>query len=390
MPQTERPNRPAGIDVPLNGPAPRTLDETPGFEEKRLWVLGARDPEMALIERILHVLGETYTYATVDGERVQPFNAYRADGLAEFEMPSADFMSPPPKFCVVECGGPIAPNFKVWRCDHHKPGDHGYGAAPLEYFGGSSIGQVLHYLAMARVFTAEQVKAIGLVRTRHERNPRWPGNQETGMVAIKLATKAEKGPDIDWYEPTLEIRLTAAADHCLAHAYRGECPGVDPDELFHHRVNERAQFQGRSPEQVVADINLAIDALWQAPEMELACYRHFWCGRDECHGGYPGGECSCNCETCIQPDLYVTCRDLRDIPGKIPELPEASAKAMECYITKGLPGRDGRVKVICQSGIPIQIKAFMNGWAPANGLTEIYGDPARGFAGGYLPQEDAS
>src|SRR5690606_27510283 len=27
-----------------------------------------------------------------------------------------------------------------------------------------------------------------------------------------------------------DIVYTAAADHCLAAAYRGECPGVDPDE----------------------------------------------------------------------------------------------------------------------------------------------------------------
>jgi hypothetical protein len=30
--------------------------------------------------------------------------------------------------------------------------------------------------------------------------------------------------------------LAAAADHCLAAAYRGECPGVDPDALMRWRV----------------------------------------------------------------------------------------------------------------------------------------------------------
>jgi len=28
----------------------------------------------------------------------------------------------------------------------------------------------------------------------------------------------------------------------------------------------------------------------------------------------------------------------------------------------------------------------MRVWAPAQGLTDIYGDPARGFAGGYLQE----
>ena len=32
---------------------------------------------------------------------------------------------------------------------------------------------------------------------------------------------------------------------------------------------------------------------------------------------------------------------------------------------------------------PEQISAFMS-WGPSNGLTDIYGDPQRGFAGGYI------
>lgn len=47
--------------------------------------------------------------------------------------------------------------------------------------------------------------------------------------------------------------------------------------------------------------------------------------------------------------------------------------------------REGRIKVVCQSGSPEQIRAFMEAWAPANGLIDIYGDPARDFAGGYQP-----
>src|SRR5690606_24433639 len=42
-----------------------------------------------------------------------------------------------------------------------------------------------------------------------------------------------------------DLVYTAAADHCLGAAYRGECPGVDPDALMHWRVAQRATFQGR-------------------------------------------------------------------------------------------------------------------------------------------------
>jgi hypothetical protein len=29
------------------------------------------------------------------------------------------------------------------------------------------------------------------------------------------------------------------------------------------------------------------------------------------------------------------------------------------------------------------VRAFMGRWGPFNGLADIYGDPRRGFAGGY-------
>jgi hypothetical protein len=74
----------------------------------------------------------------------------------------------------------------------------------------------------------------------------------------------------------------------------------------------------------------------------------------------------------------------RDLRGPaIPELPEAAARDGVCFLAS-LRERDGRTKVVCQSGTPEQIEAFMCVWGPAHGLTDIYGDPARGFAGGYL------
>jgi len=84
---------------------------------------------------------------------------------------------------------------------------------------------------------------------------------------------------------------------------------------------------------------------------------------------------------------YCICPRAADMRGhNVPELPEASAREGMCFIADGLRDRDGRIKVVCQSGSPEQIHAFMTVWAPADGLTDIYGDPARGFAGGYVKQ----
>jgi hypothetical protein len=71
-------------------------------------------------------------------------------------------------------------------------------------------------------------------------------------------------------------------------------------------------------------------------------------------------------------------RDMRGRP--VGDLTEAR----EGYIADGLPGPDGRRHVVA-SGSRLQIRAFLRSWAPAQGLTDLYGDPERGFAGGYMP-----
>src|SRR5690606_12674397 len=132
---------------------------------------------------------------------------------------------------------------------------------------------------------------------------------------------------------------------------QGECPGVDPDELMRWRVETRAAHQGRPVDELLADVERARAALREAPVVSLAEGIH--------------------------------ARDLRG--PAIPELPEAAAREGECFLAS-LRERDGKTKVVCQSGTPEQIDAFMRVWAPAQGLTDIYGDPSRGFAGGYMPE----
>lgn len=75
--------------------------------------------------------------------------------------------------------------------------------------------------------------------------------------------------------------------------------------------------------------------------------------------------------------------DLRD--QHVPELPEASAREGVAFIAMGLPGGDGQRKVVLQSAGPRALAAWP-AWAASQGITDLYGgDPARGFAGGYLP-----
>jgi hypothetical protein len=331
---------------------------------KLIFVLGATDPEMDAIERILTEHGVPFVHAVdSDGRRVSGPTMYRAEGVDCMLSLLIALMVDGTKVVWVECEDPELDRDIV--VDHHRPGDPGFGAPPVEYLEASSIGQVCRIL------------------------------------------------DI---EPDDEIRLIAAADHCLGAAYRYECPGVDVEDLMRWRIASKAKHQGRSEEEILADVELAREALREAPRLlilddgslaldrdaveydpdcymplEIADLRQarlcetilvtpFCGGSDVDDSGVGNSRCvmftGATCGTWDNGGHHVTVTDV------IPELPEAAVREGICFMSTGLPGPDGRTKTVCQAGSPAQISAWME-WARREGLTGIYGDPARGFAGGY-------
>lgn len=264
-----------------------------------LFVLGAADPEMNAIERLLATHGVHSVHAMVAGKRAYPANAYRAQA----PQAALDVLARGGRLYLVECVGE-APVGAI-RIDHHHPGDPGYGRPAAEFWEASSLGQT--------------VAALG-----------------AGIAANVVVT-----PD---------MRLIAAADHCLGDAYRGACPGVDADALLAWHVASRAAFEGRSAEAVLRDVEAAREAIRQAPRVALA----------------PGFEVA----------------DMRERPVR--ELLMAAAREGRCCLS-AVRARDGRTKIGCLVGSPAQVRAFMQVWAPAHRLTDIYGDPVRGFAGAYMP-----
>lgn len=182
----------------------------------RIWALGAPDPEMEMIEKLLRECGESVVYAVAsDGSRVTPGTAYRClvpevpDGATVYAVECID---------VLPAG---------WvRIDHHRPGDPGYGRPPEEFLPASSVGQVIAELAR-------------LGRLPH---PWQRGYLSAGTPGRWVLwgyrgewTVAEAAPEHPRHHRAThiphDIVLTAAADHCLSAAYRGECPGVYPDAL---------------------------------------------------------------------------------------------------------------------------------------------------------------
>ena len=372
----------------------------------RIWILGAPDPEMGAIERLLRQCGEQIIYATDEsGRRVHPGNAYRCPVP---EVPEGATVY------AVECVD-VLPEGWV-RIDHHRPGDPGYGLPPEEFMSASSIGQVIAELARTGAlrravqdeithWMADNRGLLPAAEYNKMLRTQWFWTRQNMPGPNPYASDGTIARGVSWLYDGYAVAVrqndfyfdhrvalipppliyTAAADHCLAAAYRGECPGVDPDALMRWRVEQRAAHQGRSVEEVLADVERAREALMDAPVVRLspepwepACGVH---GRTGACWQSGGPDPSIRTDACYAMGDPLLAVDMRE--RVVPELPEAAAREGVCFLAR-LPGPDGRTKIVCQAGSPEQIRAFMTTWAPAQGIVDIYGDPARGFAGGYL------
>jgi hypothetical protein len=185
------------------------------------------------------------------------------------------------------------------------------------------------------------------IRVDHHR----PGDPGYGLPPSRYLEGSSLGQFLHHIgiQATDEQRIIAAADHCLPAAYLGECPGVDPDAVARFRMAQKAAFTGRSVDELLDDIARAREALRNAQTVEL------------------GGQ------------------QVRDMRGAVvPELPDAASRDGAAYIAL-VRERDGKEKVVVGGHLtPGAVDDFIRSWAPAQGLTGIYGDPSRGFAGGYL------
>lgn len=358
------------------------------MEKKRIWILGAPDPEMEAIEKLLKEAAEQVAYATLSGVRVRPDDAYKASGTSS-EIPAGTTVY------AVECGGPGVPAGAL-KVDHHHPGDPGHGRPAAEFLPAASLGQVVSELARKHAGMKYGPKGpfvpwfpgAGWARSSSPYGPCpkpkegvellhfYPAYEEgAGFPWDVWGVCIQTGPllpeddvhmdevsqhragcvcpyhkDVMWWAriPT-EWLFIAAADHNLTAAYRGEFPDVDPDKLMEWRLASRAAFQRRSVEEVSADVEIARDIVRIAPTIEI--------------GGQP----------------------VADLRGRsVPELPEAAAREGIAFLATP-PVRTGeRQKVVLQVAGAALLAAWPE-WAAANGLTDLYGgDPSRGFAGGYV------
>lgn len=349
----------------------------------RIWILGAADPEMQAIESLLRECGETVVYATIDGRRVSGGEAYRAECPAELQGGNGESLT---KVCRVECAWDHS--YESLQCivatiDHHRPGDPGFGEPPEEFLRASSLGQVI-----------AELSRLGALPSTWDDVTTANCDARAGDIVRSVLGGWGVIP-VDWSlgasaSVPANLVIIAAADHCLGAAYAGKCPGVDPDELMRWRAESRAKFQGRDVDALLADVATAKATLESAQKLALSHSPGNHCGGSQCgcrEGGYGyggstrvgTGDCYCECDGCHDGDHVVLVSDMRGV--HVPELPEAGTRYGIPYVADGLPGPDGRVKIVC-SGSAEVVRAFF-GWAAREGLVDAYGDPERGFAGAY-------
>lgn len=166
-------------------------------------IFGGEDHEEQAARKVCKSLGVVTATATIGGKPCHAGNAYDADGndLEPTAMPH--------EVVLFECGdgaanghgltthwgnddtppGAVYPKTfpVVAKCDHHRPGDYGYGMGPEKFWEASSIGQLCALLGVP---------------------------------------------------PTEELLMVAAGDHCPAAAYRGLCPGIDAQQFKTHRIKQ--------------------------------------------------------------------------------------------------------------------------------------------------------
>lgn len=318
-----------------------------------LWILGASDPEMERIEQVLSRAGERLVYGMDETrKRVAPSSAYRVSSVSDPDLLRRT-LEGASSIYLVECDVAEAPEDpalsrlgeggrNVYRIDHHRPGDPGYGRPPAEFLAASAIGQVISVLASLGTHPdgSRCDEAVYGSKTHDDflfQEGRW-------FVWVTQIDSPDGGHYVLVPE---DYVFAAAADQCLAAAYRRECPGVDPDDLMEWRIAVRASFQQIPEDELMALVRAAMEALEAAPKIKFA---------------------------------GVSVADMRE--RQIPEIPEASARLGIPFLGRVKDPRGG-MKVVLQSAPPEAVQAFLNGEGFAGKLVRRYGDPARGFAGGF-------
>lgn len=253
-----------------------------------IWILGAPDAEMTTIEKLLRECGQRVYLAVADGQRVRPGAV--AQDLVE-ALPDGEFGAlyrpdptlRPQDVIAIEVAGP----WGAATIDHHE-GHERASWGPERFLQASSLGQVIEWLARMSALPSFWPHGWGPPAESG------PGSEgvwcQLGELMVSdghwtVCTLAP-GWGVDACFATIPQALvtTAAADHCLAAAAAGACPGVDP-VAFRAAIISQQPVRGAdaalTTEQRISMVEQAIATLRAAPPALDLCPPQEWMGGAE-------------------------------------------------------------------------------------------------------------
>lgn len=282
-----------------------------------LVIFGGTDHEEQTARKVCESVGVVTATATVNGVKCHAGNAYQADGhVFDGEWHEKGVGMPLESFEEVvafECKA----SHHTLRCDHHRPGDYGYGMGPEKFWEASSIGQLCDVLGV---------------------------------------------------EPTPDLLMVAAGDHCPAAAYKGLCPRIEVDAFKAFRLKQ-------------------MEVITECPGYDIDGNL----GATGLHSNLQEIEKAIDFATALlsvaPASQFEGVKDLRQY-GNVDQLPEAALIAGLAYLSQ-IPDTDregnptGKVKVNLGGDNSPETVASVMEWLNTlpSGDAPAYGVPSRGFAG---------
>lgn len=228
-----------------------------------------------------------------------------------------------------------------------------YNADPVNILGGTTLVLVECEPTVVGKLTPGEMSVI-VIDHHREGDPGY----EMGADQYWQASSIGQVCTLLDIEPTQNQRLLAAMDHCPAAALRGDCPDIPAEEVLLLKCREIARGCETNGWVVRTEIERATDKLRLAASLVI------------------GGQEVKDLRTLETSHGY----SLEYLTAQVAALKEGEAVLLT---TKNHVGGAPRW-VLCGHATPKCVTAFMENWAVEKGLVNVYGVPARGYAGGYL------
>lgn len=149
-----------------------------------LILFGEKDPESEFARKVAQENGLSIGTVISHGKPAVGREVYFAENF-RWDSPQIPFNETTGVIFFESNLAEPLPGVEVIHIDHHHPGDRGYGKSAQQFWEASSLGQLMDFLSGYEL------------------------------------------PD----NPTSEMRVIAAVDHCLTDALEGKCPGVEVKEV---------------------------------------------------------------------------------------------------------------------------------------------------------------